>query len=65
MVPSQKNKLLNLDSVLTISMNQCHLDNSREVNLHLTCEAIVSMIYRSFLTFSYEMIQLEYFWVQH
>ena len=49
---------------MTLCVNQCHLDNRSEVNLHLAREAIVSMIYGSFLTFSDVMIQLEYFWVQ-
>ena len=50
--------------MLLLFTHQCHLDNRSEVNLHLACEAIVSMIYGSFLTFSDVMIQLEYFWVQ-
>ena len=44
--------------------NQCHLDNRHVVNLHLTYEIIVSIVYESFLTFLDEMIQLEYFRAQ-
>ena len=42
--------MYNLNGILGYKRCSSFLDNRREVNLHLTCEAIVSMIYGSFLT---------------